>query len=270
MTESHFGDTYSYTTKDNSISYQYGDNSLTYSAKSDDKSQTVSDSVKFNGNLSVKADYTYDDNSNVTVKKLLYKDDYITVEHEYDSQNRITASGYYGIDDYYKYDKNGQLIYADNILDNCTSTFSYDSRGNILKVNEYKYNAENHTLENLDNNTVLTSKTFSYSNDEWKDELIAVNGTPLGFVCNGTQYLYLTNQMENKNKEDYDFYLNGLFVCKCYFCRSFKKILRKMIMCINAILIKALSFFVISFLLLLCDIYAIKKLNWKPMNFYLH
>lgn len=49
MTESHFGDTYSYTTKDNSISYQYGDNSFTYSAKSDDKSQTVSDSVKLNG-----------------------------------------------------------------------------------------------------------------------------------------------------------------------------------------------------------------------------
>ena len=38
-------------------------------------------------------------------------------------------------------------------------------------------------------------------------------------------------------------------------------------MYINAIWIKALSFFVISVLLLLCDIYAIKKLNWKPHEF---
>ena len=45
VTETHFGSTYSYTTKNNSISYQYGNNSLAYSAKSNDKSQTVSDSV---------------------------------------------------------------------------------------------------------------------------------------------------------------------------------------------------------------------------------
>lgn len=191
VTESHFGDTYSYTTKNDSISYQYGDNSLAYSAKSNDKSQTVSDAVNFNGETSLKSNYTYDDNSNVTVKKLEYsKREYITVEHEYDSQNRITATGYYGIDDYYKYDKNGQLIYADNYLDDCTSTFSYDSRGNILKVDKYKHNNENHTLDNLDNKTVLTSKTFSYSNDEWKDELTAVNGTPLTYDENGNVLTY--------------------------------------------------------------------------------
>ena len=36
---------------------------------------------------------------------------------------------------------------------------------------------------------------FDYGN-EWKDELTVVNGTPLGFVWNGTQYLYLTNQKD--------------------------------------------------------------------------
>ena len=66
MSESHFGDTYSYTTKDNSISYQYGDNSLAYSAKSDDKSQTVSDSVKLNDTTAVESKYSYDENDNVS------------------------------------------------------------------------------------------------------------------------------------------------------------------------------------------------------------
>ena len=227
VTESHFGDTYSYTTRDNSISYQYGDNSLTYSAKSDDKSQTVSDSVKFNGETSLKSNYTYDDNSNVTVKKLEYsKREYITVEHEYDSQNRITATGYYGIDDYYKYDKNGQLIYADNYLDDCTSTFSYDSRGNILKVDKYKHNDENHTLDNLDNKTVLTSKTFSYSNDEWKDELTAVNGTSLTYDENGNVITYgdksftwntgrnLESIVDGDNKYSYTYDENGIRTSK--------------------------------------------------------
>ena len=227
VTETHFGDTYSYTTKDNSISYQYGDNSLTFSAKSNDKSQTVSDSVNFNGETSLKSNYTYDDNSNVTVKKLEYsKREYITVEHEYDSQNRITATGYYRIDDYYKYDKNGQLIYADNYLDDCTSTFSYDSRGNILKVDKYKYNDENHTLDNLDNKTVLTSKTFSYSNDEWKDELTAVNGTPLTYDENGNVLTYgdksftwntgrnLESIVDGNNKYSYTYDENGIRTSK--------------------------------------------------------
>lgn len=227
VTESHFGDTYSYTTKNDSISYQYGDNSLTFSAKSNDKSQTVSDSVNFNGETSLKSNYTYDDNSNVTVKKLEYsKREYITVEHEYDSQNRITATGYYGIDDYYKYDKNGQLIYADNYLDDCTSTFSYDSRGNILKVDKYKYNDENHTLDNLDNKTVLTSKTFSYSNDEWKDELTAVNGTPLTYDENGNVLTYgdksftwntgrnLESIVDGNNKYSYTYDENGIRTSK--------------------------------------------------------
>lgn len=192
VTESHFGYTYSYTTKNDSISYQYGDNSLTYSAKSNDKSQTVSDSVKFNGTTAVESKYTYDNDGNAVEKELNGNSIcFLYVNNEYDSQNRITATGYNGsCDDYYKYDKNGQLIYADNHVDNSTSTLTYDSRGNILKVDKYKYNDKNHTLDNLDNKTVLTSKTFSYSNDEWKDELTAVNGSQLTYDENGNVLTY--------------------------------------------------------------------------------
>ena len=89
VTESHFGDTYSYTTKDNSISYQYGDNSLTFSAKSNDKSQTVSDSVKLNGTTAVESKYSYDENGNVLTKS--YGEN-TSITNAYDSKDRITST----------------------------------------------------------------------------------------------------------------------------------------------------------------------------------
>ena len=186
VNESHFGDTYSYTTKNNSISYQYGDNSLTYSAKSNNESQTESDTVKFNGKLSLKSDYTYDKNSNIIKKSLNDSNsEIISGVNEYDDQNRITATGYNSVDDYFKYDKNGQLIYADNQMNNCTSTYSYDERGNILNINEYEYKNTNHNLSSFNDKDLKNTKTFTYSNDDWKDELTAVNGTPLTYDENG-------------------------------------------------------------------------------------
>ena len=41
----------------------------------------------------------------------------------------------------------------------------------------------------------LVSIVFCDYANEWKDELTAVNSTSLGFVWNGTQYFYMTNQM---------------------------------------------------------------------------
>ena len=227
VTESHFGDTYSYTTKDNSISYQYGDNSLTYSAKSDDKSQTVSDSVNFNGETSLKSNYTYDDNSNITKKTLSYsKSEIISVVNEFNAQSRITATGYENVGDHFKYDKNGQLIYADNQMNSRTSTYSYDERGNILKINEYKYKNTNHNLSSFDDKNIKSSRTFSYSNDEWKDELTAVNGTPLTYDENGNVLTYgdksftwntgrnLESITDGDNKYSYTYDENGIRTSK--------------------------------------------------------
>lgn len=164
VTESHFGDTYSYTTKNNSISYQYGNNSLTYSTKSNDKSQTVSDSVKFNGTTAVESKYSYDENGNVLTKSYGKN---TSIANTYDGKNRITSTTYAGKMTNYTYDVNSQLVSAND------DTYTYDIRGNITSKTESG-----------------TTTTFSYSNSSWKDELTAVNGTPLTYDENGNVLTY--------------------------------------------------------------------------------
>ena len=164
VTETHFGSTYSYTTKNNSISYQYGNNSLAYSAKSDDKSQTVSDSVKFNGTTAVESKYSYDENGNVLTKS--YGEN-TSITNAYDSKDRITSTTYAGKTTNYTYDSNGQLVSAND------DTYTYDIRGNITSKTESG-----------------TTTTFNYSNSSWKDELTAVNGTPLTYDENGNVLTY--------------------------------------------------------------------------------
>ena len=164
VTETHFGSTYSYTTKNNSISYQYGNNSLAYSAKSNDKSQTVSDSVKLNGTTASESKYSYDENGNVLTKSYGKS---TSIANTYDSKNRITSTAYAGKTTNYTYDSNGQLVSAND------DTYTYDIRGNITSKTESG-----------------TTATFNYSNSSWKDELTAVNGTPLTYDESGIVLTY--------------------------------------------------------------------------------
>lgn len=200
VTESHFGDTYSYTTKNNSISYQYGNNSLAYSAKSNDKSQTVSDSVKLNGTTAVESKYSYDENGNVLTKSYGKN---TSIANTYDSKDRITSTAYSGKTTNYTYDSNGQLVSAND------DTYTYDIRGNITSKTESG-----------------TTTTFSYSNSSWKDELTAVNGTPLTYDENGNVLTYgdksftwntgrnLESITDGDNKYSYTYDENGIRTSK--------------------------------------------------------
>ena len=200
VTESHFGDTYSYTTKNDSISYQYGDNSLTFSAKSNDKSQTVSDSVKLNGTTAVESKYSYDENGNVLTKSYGKS---TSIADTYDSKNRITSTAYAGKTTNYTYDSNGQLVSAND------DTYTYDIRGNITSKTESG-----------------TTTTFNYSNSSWKDELTAVNGTSLTYDENGNVLTYgdksftwntgrnLESITDGDNKYSYTYDENGIRTSK--------------------------------------------------------
>ena len=204
VTESHFGDTYSYTTKDNSISYQYGDNSLTFSAKSNDKSQTVSDSVKLNGTTASESKYSYDENGNVLTKSYGKS---TSIANTYDSKNRITSTAYAGKTTNYTYDVNSQLTAVSGT--NYSASYAYDNRGNIT----------NKTING-------TSTTFTYSNSDWKDELTAVNGTPLTYDENGNVLTYgnksftwntgrnLESIIDGNNKYSYTYDENGIRTSK--------------------------------------------------------
>lgn len=59
----------------------------------------------------------------------------------------------------------------------------------IISFSTYKSNQTKQKIAFLKKDSL--AQFFDYGN-EWKDELTVVNGTPLGFVWNGAQYLYLT------------------------------------------------------------------------------
>ena len=170
VTETHFGTTYSSVIKDKSVSYTTGDNTVEYSyTEKDDRLNT--DSVKFNGESAIDADYSYDSKGNITSKSIYY-----SLVNEYDNEDRITGSGYGSPQNYYKYDENSQLVRADNGILNHSSTFTYDNRGNILSKKEYDL-TRSETISSAPTKTT----TFAYSNDGWKDQLIAVNNVELTY-----------------------------------------------------------------------------------------
>ena len=167
VTESHFGTTYSSVIKDKSVSYINGNNTFEYSYTENDNA-VASDVIKYNGTSVLNAGYTYDDNGNITKK------DYgnsRSVTNTYDTKDRITSTSYSGKTFNYTYDVNSQLTAVSG--NNYSASYAYDSRGNI-------------TNKNING----TSTTFTYSNSDWKDELTAVNGTPLTYDENGNVLTY--------------------------------------------------------------------------------
>ena len=61
----------------------------------------------------------------------------------------------------------------------------YDSRGNMLSKKQYGY-----TTGDLNSSTPKETTTFTYANSGWKDQLVAVNGTPLTYDENGNLLTY--------------------------------------------------------------------------------
>ena len=103
--------------------------------------------------------------------------DSVDFVNAYDSKGRITSFGYSNPEEYYTYDDNDQLVRVDTqIYDYCTSTYAYDSRGNVISKNVYNYTRR----ENISSSPKETT-TFTYANSGWKDQLIAVNDVELTY-----------------------------------------------------------------------------------------
>lgn len=186
VTETHFGSTYSSTTKDNSVSYKNGNNVIEYSYVKDDNNLLNVDSIKYNNNTSISSVYEYDSDNNIISKSLSYGDS-ISVKNTYDSENKIITNGYDSPQTYYTYDNNNQIVRSDNSLLYYSSTFTYDIRGNILSKKKYTYTRN----ENI-TSSPIESTTFTYSNDEWKDQLVKVNNDELTYDANGNVLTYGT------------------------------------------------------------------------------
>ena len=203
VTESHFGTTYSSVIKDKSVSYINGNNTFEYSYTENDNA-VASDVIKYNGTSVLNAGYTYDNNGNVTEKNY---GNSRSVINAYDIKGRITSTSYNGKTFNYTYDINSQLTAVSG--NNYSASYAYDSRGNI-------------TNKNVNG----TSTTFTYSNSDWKDELTAVNGTPLTYYENGNVLTYgdksfiwntgrnLASIVDGNNKYSYTYDENGIRTSK--------------------------------------------------------
>ena len=167
VTENHFGNSISYTTKNKSVEYTNGGNTVSYSytvTGADDNEKINTSTVKYNGTSALSSSYTYDDKGNVLTKS--YGEN-TTVTNTYDSKDRITSTSFAGKTVNYTYDSNGQLLSAND------DSYTYDSRGNITSK------------------TVGDTVTnFTYANTGWKDLLVSVDDIELEYDANGNVILY--------------------------------------------------------------------------------
>ena len=103
------------------------------------------------------------------VSKIDYQDGRI-LEYIYDNAGNITEVKENGsLKLSYEYDSLGQLTRENNAYADKTYTFDYDNAGDILESREYTY-----TTGEL--GECVSSKTYEYNDNSWKDLLTDFNG----------------------------------------------------------------------------------------------
>ena len=105
--------------------------------------------------------------------------------YNYDDNGNITRVVQDGKNTYYAYDALGQLVRVDDQNDTTSGStgttwvYAYDQGGNILSKKRYVYTEPD--VEITDTTPVQDMVAFSYTNANWKDQLTAVNGTPITY-----------------------------------------------------------------------------------------
>lgn len=177
---------------------------------------TEEKTIYSNGTSILSSNYTYSDNG---VSKIEYQDGKL-LQYIYDSEGNIISILENGEEKAsYEYDGLGQLIRENSIYANKTIIYSYDNAGNILKSEEYAYTSG-------DLGEIISEKTYSYDDAEWKDLLTSFNGqnitydeigNPLSyrdgmqFTWNGRQ---LSSLQQNGNVVNYSYDSDGIRTSK--------------------------------------------------------
>ena len=91
----------------------------------------------------------------------------------------------------YYYDKLDQLIREDNHQQNETIVYTYDAGGNLMTRGVYDY-----TEEEIPSGLAVTTDTYTYGNDAWKDQLTAYNGQEISYDAMGNPLSYRGKTME--------------------------------------------------------------------------
>ena len=93
--------------------------------------------------------------------------------YTYDDNGNIVSVVQDGITTSYTYDALGQLIRVDDEQENATWVYAYDMGGNILSKQKYAYG--------VSTGTPVESKSFTYGNANWRDQLTAVDGVAITY-----------------------------------------------------------------------------------------
>ncbi len=115
------------------------------------------------GNVMVGYKYVYDAVGNITEIRQSTGSFHLLYAYTYDDQNQLTEERHY--------DGNGDA--ESNIT--ATYTYTYDTAGNIRSESKLVKTP----TEANPNATTTTTKSYTYGNDQWKDLLTAVNGSPI-------------------------------------------------------------------------------------------
>ncbi len=185
-------DTISYTRKLNSNAAEETTSTFTVSNTLVDKDAKTSSSYIKNsdGGSVITTDRTYDDNGNVLTERFILNGKTITYTYTYDEKNRLKSySDGENISISYEYDSNGAIVRENRHSLDEQTTFTYDSRGNLIKAkvgseetgteddwsytDEFKPNQEL-WLDELTDITILEENTPDNSYDE--------NGNPIEYI----------------------------------------------------------------------------------------
>ena len=158
--EMHDGKTYQTVSEENKITYISENATVVYTTENDGNEAVQKISIDDINVLVSNA--VYNEESNTLTKS--YGEE-LSFYNIYDDEGNIIGDE----NNRYTYNELGELISTSGLVN---SSYQYDSRGNI-------------TSKTVDGNTA----TYAYDN-EWKDQLTAVNGIPLTYDANGNLASY--------------------------------------------------------------------------------
>lgn len=159
---------------DNTTAITIGDNTVQYSYDE----ETDSETLQYNSNEVYSVQFSYDKENNKSIKS--YPSLNYSLFVKYDNEgNIISDDSAVGENNAYSYNDNGELI---SVNGNHTGQYTYDNRGNML-TQTVGYNGN-----------VYRNDVYTYNTSGWKDQLIAVNETPLTYDGVGNLISYGNKQ----------------------------------------------------------------------------
>jgi RHS repeat-associated protein len=133
------------------------------------------------GNNGFSTQYGYDSNQNVNQYTQTFGTNSNSLAYTYDSHGNILTISQNGTQEVqYYYDANNELTREDNVWQNETITYSYDSDGNITEKDTYPYTTG-------DLGTAIT--VGSYQNNS-QNQLTNYNGNGITYDSNGNMQTY--------------------------------------------------------------------------------